>query len=69
MLEGDLVKKGKQIDRKQINQAVDESIHLNVPQGCADFLNITTAPTKEAFSGGSGLITEGSCHKWNPIYL
>lgn len=37
MLESDLVQKGKQIDRKQIDQAVDDSIHLNVPQGCAAF--------------------------------
>lgn len=69
MSESDLVQKGKQIDRKQIDQAVDESIQLNVAQGCAAFLNITAAPTKEAFSGGTGLIIEGSCHKWNPIYL
>lgn len=39
--------------------------HKGVPL----FLNITAAPTEEAFSGGSGLIIEGSCHKWNPIYL
>lgn len=60
MLESDLVQKGKQIDRKLIDHAVDESIHLIVPQGCAAFSNITAAPTKEAFSGGSGLIIEGS---------
>lgn len=55
MSEGIWYKKVNTLAEKNQSEAADASIHLNVPQGCATFGTITSAPTTEALSGRSGI--------------